>query len=218
MQDKRMFQVDLLNGHGIPAKCTTRGIAITIIAVATPLIIAIAMLGIYLNDKITVSVQRQEIASYQDKIDGLAGAVKVKTSFEKKKANINACLSEISGAMSRHFQWSPVLVELVKNMPDSMVLTNLEARQRYVKQRVPKKGEPGKFVAISVPARTLTINVSGSTEQNYEKDVRDFRDRLQSSPVLASKLKNIIVSQKADVLDGKDVIAYEIDCVFTPQL
>ena len=55
-------------------------------------------------------------------------------------------------------------------------------------------------------------------DEPSDKAVRDFRNRLQSSEVFAQKLKNIIVSQKSDKLDGEDAVSYEIDCVFKPEL
>jgi Tfp pilus assembly protein PilN len=148
----------------------------------------------------------------------LSEAAELQKSFEREKNAINGCLSDVSSAIGKHTQWSDILVTMVKNMPDSMVLTNLEAKERSVKRKVPQKGDPGKMVSISVPVRTLQMSISGSSRYDCDKAVRDFRDRLRFSTLLGPKLEDIRVSQKSDTLDGRDVISYEIDCIFKPQL
>lgn len=213
-----MFTIDLLKGQGIPAKSRPEGIAIAAAALAVPVIIAIVMFGLYLRNKIIISIQKQEIANYETRIDKLSDAVELQKSFEYEKNAISSCLSEVSTSIGRHTQWSPVLATLVKNMPDSVVLTDLEVKQGSVKRKVPKKDDPKKMIEISVPVRTLQINVCGSPQSNCDKAVRDFRERLRSSAFLGPKLENIRVSQRFGTLQSRDVVFYQIDCVFKPEL
>jgi hypothetical protein len=213
-----MFTIDLLKGQGIPIKSQPEGIVVTAATFAVPFIIAIVMFGFYLSNRIIISVQKQEIANYEVKIDELSGAVELQKSFEQEKGVINSCLSEVSSSFERHAQWSPVLVTLVKNMPDSMVLTKLEVKHDSVRRKVPRKDDPQKTIDVSVPVRTLQMNVSGSPQQNSDKAVKNFRESLLLSALLRPKLEDIRVSQKSDTLDGQDVVSYEIDCVFKPGL
>ena len=74
------------------------------------------------------------------------------------------------------------------------------------------------MIDIEIPVRTLRISVNGSTLYNSDEAVRDFRDRLWSSAFLGPKLENIGVSEKRETLEGQDVVSYEIDCVFKPEL
>ena len=211
-----MFTIDLLKGQGIPIKRGPETVVIAAVTFVVPIIIAIVMFGLYLSNKIIISVQKQEIVSYQAKIDQLSDAAELQKSFEEEKKLINSCLSEVSSSIGKHTQWSPVLVTLVKNMPDSMVLTKLEVKQRSVKRKIPKKDDPQKMVDISVPVRTLQMSVSGSPQYNCDEAVRDFRNRLRFSKSLKSKLEDIRVSQETDTLEGQDVVSYEIDCIFKP--
>ena len=213
-----MFTIDLLKGQGVPAKSRPEGIAIAAAALAVPIIIAIVMFGLYLRNKIIISIQKQTIVNYETKIDELSDAVELQKSFENEKNAISSCLSEISTSLDRHTQWSPVLTALVKNMPDSVVLTDLEVKQSSVKRKVPKKDDPKKMIDISVPVRTLRINVCGSPQSNCDKAVRDFRDRLRSSALLGPKLENIRVSQRFGTLESRDVVSYQIECIFKPGL
>jgi Tfp pilus assembly protein PilN len=213
-----MFTIDLLKGQGIPIRSRPENIAVGSVTFAVPVIIAIVMFGFYLSDRVVISVQKRGIVSYEANINKLSDAAELQKSFEREKNAINGCLSDVSSAIGKHTQWSDILVTLVRNMPDSMVLTRLEAKERSIRREVPQKGDPGKMVSISVPVRTLQMSISGNSHYNCDKAVRDFRDRLRFSKLLGPKLENIRVSQKSDTLDGRDVISYEIDCIFKPQL
>ena len=211
-----MFTIDLLKGQGVPIKTGPEGLAIITATFAVPIIVAIVMFGCYLNNGIIISIQRQEIVNYQEKIDELSDAVTLQKSFEKEKVVYSQSLSEVKSSIGRHTQWSPVLVALVKNMPDSVVLTQLATKQHSVKRKAP--GKDGRQIDIMVPVRTLQISISGSPYSACETAVRDFRQRLHTSDLLAPKLQDIRVSQGVDRLDGADVVSYEIDCLFKPGL
>jgi len=212
-----MFTVDLLKGQGLPIKSRPEGIATAVVAFAVPIIIAIVMLSSYLSNIILISTQNQRIVNYQTKIDKFSDALQLQRTFEKQKELINTGLSEVSSSLGRHTQWSPVLVELVQNMPDSMVLTQLDVKQNSVKKQVPKKNDPETMINIDVPVRTLHMSISGSPQSDWDKEVRDFQDRLRRSTLLGPKLENIKVAQEMDTLDGRDVVSYEIYLVFKPQ-
>lgn len=213
-----MFTIDLLKGQGIPIKSGPWGVVIAATAFAVPIFVAMVMLGFYLGDRIAISAKKQEIVNYEGYISKLSDAVKLQESFEKEKNNINSCLSEALSSAGEHTQWSPILATVVENMPDSMVLTRLEVKQRSANKKVPQKDDPNKMIDVGVSASTLQMSVSGRSQANNDKAVKDFKDRLRLSALLAPKLEDIIVSQKSDTFEGQDVVSYEIDCIFKPEL
>jgi hypothetical protein len=213
-----MFTIDLLKRQGIPIKRKPWGVAIAALAFAVPVLVAMAMLGFYLSNKIVIKVAKQEIVNYEKNIETLSDAVELQKSFEAEKNNINNCLSEALSSIGRHTQWSPILTTVVENMPDSMVLTRLEVKQRSVNKKVPKKEDPNKMDDVSVPVSILQMSVSGRSQANNDKAVKDFKDRLRLSALLAPKLEDIVVSQKSDTFEGQDVVSYDIDCIFKPEL
>ncbi len=213
-----MFTIDLLKGQGIPMKSSPGGIAIAAVTVAVPMTIAIIMFGFYLNKRTHLSIKEQEIVRCQAEIDKLSGAVELQKSLEKEKITYGNYLSEVKSSVSRYIQWSPVLVTLVENMPDSVMLTELEVKQQSVRKMVPKKDNPQEMVEKSVPVRILQMGVSGSPQHDCDKEIRDFRNRLRSSAFLGPKLENIGVSQESETLEGRDVASYEIECVFKTRL
>ncbi len=165
-----MFEIDLLKGQGIPAKSRPENIAIAVVTIVVPVIVAAVMLGYGLHDKILMSINKQRIAHIENKIDGLSEAIKRQQTFASEKQDIDNRLSEVSDVLSggRYIQWSPVLVTVVENMPDSVLLTKLAVKLSSVKRKVPSKDDPEKSVSVSVPVRTLQMNVTGALNSNWK--------------------------------------------------
>lgn len=213
-----IFRIDLLKGEGIPAKTRPAGLVITSVTFAVPVIIALAMLGNYLHDRIIISVQRQVTANYEKRIYELSDAVEMHKSFEKTRDVINDCLSEVSSSIGRHTQWSPVLATIVKSMPDSVALTGLEVRRHFVTRKAGGENEAAEAADITVLVNRLQMDVRANPRWDGDRAVRDFREHLRFSSMLGPKLEDIRVSQKTDTLDGRNVVSYEMDCVFKPEL
>ncbi len=213
-----MFTIDLLKGQGIPMKSSPGGIAIAGVTVTVPMTMAIIMFGFYLNNRTYVSIKEREIVRCQAEIDKLSDAVELQDSLEKKKIIYGNCLSEVKSSIGKYIQWSPVLVTIVENMPDSVMLTALEVKQNSVRKKVPKKDNPQEMIEKTFPVKILQMSVSGSPGYDCDKVVRDFRNHLRSSAFLGPKLENIGVSQESETLEGRDVASYEIECVFKTRL
>jgi Tfp pilus assembly protein PilN len=215
-----MFNIDLLKSSGLPIRTKPQGVAIFVATFAVPVLIAILLCGYYIRNKVVISVNKQNIISFDNQTKRLADALKTKDTFEKEKAGINNCMSDISKLIKNHFQWSPVLVALVENLPDSIVLTNLEIKQTTIKRK-PAKGEndKDKKANLSIPVRTLKMRVSANPSYSSDLDIRTFKDKLRDSKFLGPRLEDIVIaSQGHDTLDGRDVVCYDIDCIFKPGL
>lgn len=213
-----MFTIDLLKGEGVPMKSGPWGVAIAVMAFVVPILVAMVMLGLYTSNRIVIKVTKQEMVNYENNTKSLADAVKKQEALEKEKNSINSCLSEVLSSVDRHTQWSPVLVTVVESMPDSMVLTRLEVKPSSVEKKVPQKDDPNKMVVTNVPTSILQMSVRGRSQANNDKAVKEFKDRLRLSALLAPKIEDIVISQKTDTLDGREVVSYDIDCIFKPEL
>jgi Tfp pilus assembly protein PilN len=214
-----MFTIDLMKGRCRPVKTEPKGVAIFVATYAVPVLIAMLMVGFYIRNEVLISVNQQNITSFDNQIKRLDDAVKLKESCEKNKASINACLGDVSTSIKKHIQWSPILVTLAENLPDSVVLTKLEVKQTSSKRKAGAKADSGKKADGPVTVRMLKMSVSGNPSYNCDLDVKTFRDRLRASSTLGPKLEDVIIaSQGHEVLDGRDVITYDIDCVFKPEL
>lgn len=213
-----MFTIDLLKQDGIPIKSKPEGIAIASATFTVPVIATIVILTIYLSNSVAISVNRSSAVSYEAKIDRLSDAIRLQTEFEQEKEGMEYCLSEISSAIDKYTQWSPILETVVTNIPDSMVLLSFEVKQKSVQKKVPKKDNPQKMVDIRVPVETLLMSIGGPPHENCGKAVKRFRNSLLVSSVLGYRLDDIRVSQKFDKLHGQEIVSYQMECIFKPKL
>jgi hypothetical protein len=213
-----MLTIDLLKGQGLPVKSRPESIAVTAITLQVPVIIAIIMFGYYMHNKVVISIEKQEITNYETKINNLSEAAAMQKAFEKEKETMNGCLSEVAATINKHTQWTPVLVEIVKSMPNSVQLTGIDIRQDTVKKKVPSKNKGEGMIDVSVPVRILRIDVRENSGRGHGQSIRDFQDGLRSSAVFSPRLDNINVSQEVDKFKGQDVVSYQINCAFKPGL
>jgi Tfp pilus assembly protein PilN len=211
-----MFTIDLLNGQGIPPKTTPGAFVILAFTAVVPIAAAIGMFGMYTNNSEALSLREKEIADYDMEISQYSGDVKTKKSLEKEKLAFGKYLTEVKSSLGKHTQWSPVLTTLIENIPDSVILTSLEIEHDTVRKSVPKKDNPKKKVEIVVPIRILKVGIDGGNPEDSDQAVQDFMGRLWASDTLGPKLENIGHSQESKVVEGKDVISYQINCFFKP--
>lgn len=209
-----MFTIDLLNGKGIPIRCRPTGVAMVTFASAVPAIAAILLLSCFFSDRIAVSIASQQVANFEKRIGELSDSVQENELLKEEKKLLVSTLSEVNVSISRHAQWTPVLLTIVENLPASVVLTKLDVQQTFVKKKVAQKDDPKKKITVDVPVRKLHMSICGDPEKDCDQAVKDFRDRLSVSKSLAPRLEDITVSQRADTLDGRKVICYEINCIF----
>lgn len=213
-----MFTIDLLKGEGLPEKGKVKNMALVAIASVIPLVAAIAIFGFYLHNRINMSILSGDTSRWKAKISKLSDVVSRQQELERDKAAYATCLAEVETAINRHTQWSPVLVEVVGAMPKSAVLTSMEVKHRLVRMKVPIKDDPEKTRDVSVSVPTLKMDIAATPQSDSDNDVKDFRNKLLASKALGSRLENITVSQKADRVDGLEVVSYEINCIFKPIL
>lgn len=213
-----MHTIDLLKGQGIPERTTLGGVTIVVAGVLVPCLVTAGMLYEYMHNRATIPILQKAIANEQAKIDKLSAAVELNETLGKNRKLITQRLSEVAGCVDTYLQWSPVLVTLARSMPDDMVLTLLGANRKNVQRMIPDKKTPNKTVTISIPTRTLVLNMNGGGEHNYDNAVKGFRDRLRQSTSLGSKLEEIVISQESGRLDGEGTVCYRVNCIFEPKL
>lgn len=216
--NETLFTIDLLKGQGIPPKSGPAGIAIAAVATIAPVILVIMIFGFRSHDNVMTSIQKQEVITLEEKINRLSIAVENQRALELEKVHYGICISEVKGLIDDYTQWSPVLTELIKNMPGSVILSELKVEQDSVEKEVPKPDDPEKKIKINVPVNKLVLSVSNQGRGNCDEEIRKFRDKLLSSELLRPMLAKIDVSHRTEDNDGTDTVFYEISCLFKPEI
>jgi hypothetical protein len=189
-----------------------------LVTTIVPAIIAIVMFYAYMSSKVTISIWQNEISGYEKKTSALSDYLERHEAFQREKLWAKQCISETAEAIDRYPQWTDILITIVENMPQSLKLERLTVESQTVRVKVPDKKNPKKKVEISVPSRILNLTLTGIAGHEADKLVREYRGKLRTSPVLISKLEDIPVSQQMELVDGREIIQYEMKCIFKPQI
>jgi len=219
-----MFTIDLLKGQGRPVRTRPKGIAIFVATFVVPILVAILMASYYYSNKVVISIHKQNISNFNAQIERLADALKIKESWQRDKINLNSCLSDVASSIKTHTQWSPILVSLVQNLPDSAVLNGLEVKQTSIIKKptvsvsaIAGKDNKDKTADTSVTVRTLRMRLCGNPNSDFDREIKAFRDRLLASDSIGTKLEDVVIaSQTNDTMDGRNIVSYDIDCIFKP--
>lgn len=211
-----MYEIDLLQGEGVPMRSRPGGIAFVCMVIAVPLIIGAAMVTIYLEHRVAISVQSRQLTRLRQAAVALAPALDAKRSLERQKAHGMDVLADVKSALTGRTQWSPVLTTVIDCLPGGLILTRLGATQEVVRRQLPARDNPETTMEISVPVRSLQIRVAGHDEETAYRAVREFQDRLRSSAEIGTHIDMLAVSQESQTLDGAPVVSYELHCTFKP--
>ncbi len=212
-----MHSIDLLKGQGIPPKATTGGIIILTIMVIVPILVAAGMLDWYLQTRIDIEMTQQKIVTAKETITSHASDVELKRSLEKEIKLLNSKLTEISRALDIFIQWTPVLVTVAENMPGPMIMRDLTAQSQSIRRTTRRQVDPNKPVDIPIPERSLVMNIKGSKPGSYYQTVQHYQERLNNSPTLKDKIKEIVPSTEAGT--GTDQTeSYIMNIIFASNL
>lgn len=211
INDRNLFTIDLLKGRGIPPRSGPARIIIAMTTVLVPMFIALVLFGLYLHNEVEAKINQQEVVKIQDKTFEYSSDVKMQKNLEREAFLYGSCLAEIKKHIGKYYQWSPVLVTLIHEMPDSVVLTGLNVEHEIIQQEAPKEN-PVNMTAIT----KLVVKVSNLGQGGYDEEIKDFRNRLYASSMFGSKLKDIAFSRQTQDEGGKETISYQIECILKP--
>jgi tRNA U34 5-carboxymethylaminomethyl modifying GTPase MnmE/TrmE len=213
-----MYTIDLLRGHGIPIRNRRGGMLIIAVTIAVPLIMAMVLYTQYLLHKIDINRMEISIRDRDKKILQMADAVKALSSLEKGEITMRECLVDVSSAIGRNVQWSPILRLIVENLPGTAVLNKLDVSLVMQSKQVPDKQDPKKMINVPQTLRKLRISLFEYSKSDSGEGVQRFIRAMRSSKVLADKVEDVrIAAQERDKADGIEVTRYDIDCIFKPQ-
>jgi len=208
-----MFEIDLLKGQGIPIKSKPGGAALLAFTVAIPVIAVTVILVNYVHTGILLSMQKQSLERFQERISNLSEITELRRTIYLKKNDINLCLTEVNDVLPQYLSWSPILEMIARNMPENLVLKELNVTSKLTTELSVNVDEPSKTKKALKSERILKITLYRNINQGSDEVVLNFLQNLDASGFIKEKSANVRpLSQSAD--DKKDAMFYVIECVF----
>lgn len=213
-----MFTVDLLKGTGLPLKSSPTRVALSAIPFIVPVIIATVLV-------VNFTVNSTVLATTNSRMN------KVNTMLEQYSEDIATCrdiqtnirstkqlLNDVSGAIYRHVQCTPIIQSTIEAMPETIVLDRLKLYRASYRRKMPDKNDPKKLVFVDVIERTIMITACGISQIGADEAIHSFIRNLRESENLATLIKDIkIVAKKDEEVNGQVVPSYEIECLLNSQ-
>jgi len=209
-----MFTIDLLQGEGRPNSGNPGRVALTLAAIVVPLVIISGLIVYYFHTGKQLTNGTKQLSHLKVQVAGLAELRNKQEKLEEHVGESNRCLQEVAEVLPRCVQWSGILQSIAQNIPDTLVVRELEVKRGQVHIEAPRKDNPKKKITISVPQRTLRVSVYDHSSPGNDEAVLLLIQRLCSEPLFMSQMDDIrLRAHQLDRVGNQRLNRYEIDCV-----
>ncbi len=210
-----MFTIDLLKGQGLPIKRDVTTVTIIGVGFGIPAVLLMLMIGSYFHSKVIIKTQSRVLRNYETGFANLKADLERQRVQEVQCLKFASCLEEAAEVLSKHVQWSQVLMLLSEHLPESLVVDRLEVKVKMIPKIVCKKSDSTRKVSVFSPARTLSITMRSASGYSSDQSVKQFQKRLANSDLFKAIVKDVVISSRQPShTEGKDVVCYELNCAF----
>lgn len=212
-----MFTIDLLKGKGLPLKSKPVMVAIAVVPVLIPLLTTTVMAVCCLQNRTVMQTQNNIIQDNQQKTMTYTDDLKLYHSVNNQIAEYQTRLKQIDRALSFRIQMTPLVIELISSLPDSLTITKFDlARNQERKKET--DAETGNASYVTAIQRKLKLSVGGTANTTTDQAAEQYVQLLRNSKSLTDLFSDVqIVSRSNGTLDGRNCAFYEIECNLTEQ-
>jgi len=209
-----MFTIDLLQGEGRPSKGDPGRVALTLFAICIPLVVFAGLIVYYFYTWKQVTSETKQLSHLKVQVAGLADLRNKQENLTEQVDQSSRCLQEVGEVLPRYVQWSGILQSIAQNMPETLVVRELEVKRAVIHLEVPRRDKPKKKITIGVPSRTLRVSVYDHSAPGNDEAVQTLMQRLRSEPLFMSQMEDIrLRAHQLDHVGDQKLNRYEIDCV-----
>ena len=219
-----MFQIDLLQGAGLPERGRPLRILLCLLPMLAPVLLVLFLIVAYWSDQIELQTRQQKLQGYQRSQQERGELASFLTVTNQERDRLAGILQEVSVGLSTHRPWSGVIEEIVGSLPEAISLDRLEVKRRLYREKIPsrswkKMGKPTASVEVVGCQYTLKLWAVGPTGAAGNEAIQTFLQNLrQRSTRLLDRDEIRLVSHQADREGKGNWIRYEIDWVFPPSM
>lgn len=211
-----MYSIDLLKGRGIPPRGRTGALLVAAIIAMLPAAILLAAFGWYLTEQSRCASLNGQIAANNAILNRQAEFLQKCDRKQQQIKDAGKCLIDVVTALRYRQQWSPIISDLVTNMPDGITLENMMVRSSDMVEYIPDPKDKRKKIKINKVDRTMFIVVAGKTGVKSDHAVRDYVQNLRSVDSFKQILENLTYQQKPAKSEDEMITEYEIEFMLKP--
>jgi hypothetical protein len=207
-----MFTIDLRKGAGLPPKSRPILVGLAIVPFLIPLMGIFTTAFCWQQNHALMQTQQKMVSENQQKILGLEGDLR---QYRKTDEQINLCsqkLNDVDEALKFRIQTTPILVEVVENLPEFLTITRLNL------DRTDHQTETAEKTGLVVQ-RKLQMVISGPATDTTDIAVRQYVQNLSRSPKLSRWVNTVqVTSRNNESVNNRNYSLYEIECAMKDQI
>lgn len=207
-----MFTIDLLKGQGKPPVKYHGTLLLCVSAMLIPAIVLLILSGQYFIAKAAIPSAQSQIQSINKQIQASSKDLEYHNKINNQIKVFNDCMGELTFALNQQTVWTPILIEIVANMPDEVIMDEFNVQSRNFTEKVPSKKDPKKMVSVTKTKRTVGIIFSSPVSADSDMNMQKYIWKLRELGLNAS-MKN----QEIEELDNSRVKKYQIEFIVEHQ-
>jgi len=209
-----MYQINMLKGRQLPENHWV-GIVLTGITFIIPVVLAFGISIGYFNGRASFNAQQEKLSDYEFQLRELDSAKGRTDSIVSDIQRMSASMSDVKEYLGRQIQWSDILLAISNNLPDTLYVDKLDVTRKAVNKLVDQRYGDKKKINIIIPARTLVISLYSLSSEGDDAAVRKLQRNLIESEAFKKSVNDVVIAARVpDVISGKEVVRYELNCVF----
>jgi septation ring formation regulator EzrA len=213
-----MFTIDLRKGAGLPPKSRPILVGLAIVPFLIPLLGLFAAGVCWQQNNTLIQTQQRVIHDNQQKIRGLEDDL---SQYRKADEQTNLCyqkLNSVDEALKFRIQATPILVEVIGNLPEFLTITklNLDRTDRQITEVAEKTGAAKSSLVVQ---RKLQMIISGPATDTTDIAVRQYVQNLSHSSKLSRWINTVqVTSRNNESVNERNYSLYQIECAMKEQI
>lgn len=197
-----MYSIDLLKGQGRP-KPKKRGTLLLIgLASVIPVLILFYLTSEYVFACADIPIKKTQLEKTQSQ--NTAQDLQADSTLVK----CQAYLKDIDRVIGKNIQWSNILVEIVSEMPDSVIMDSLKNRSSTYTEEIQSPANPDQMVRVTRNRNIISMSFVADNISTADSDMQRYVKNLT-----ASGLDAVIKNQGTAYVKDKPVKVYQIECI-----
>lgn len=212
-----IYTIDLLQGSGVPRRRRPGRMALALVPFLIPLLTGGLMAAGWKQKQTQIETKRARIRTTTEQLQAYQQDLATYQTLQKSILDARHRLQTVNKMLEAELPVSPMLLELIRTLPDSVVIQEIKLEYKPEVRKVDNP-KTRKKDSLRYVRRSLVLHLAGpnriESDQAVDRYTRDLRD----NPVLSQIMQEIrILSRQPGKMDKVDKVFYRLECQLKEQ-
>lgn len=212
-----LYTIDLLQGGGLPLRSRPGKVALMLIPMLIPFFAGGLIAATWQHREAVIKTEvaavehdKEQLKRFQQDLD----TYKIR---KKQILDLQHRLRAVNGMLETEMTVSPILLELVRTLPETVYFQDVELEYKPESKREKDK-ETKKKTYIRIVQRSLNLTLAGPGRIESDQAVDRYISDLRENDTLKNLISEIgIVSRYTGRIDDQEQVFFKIECQLKEQ-